>query len=144
MKWPRAEWIQRSVMFRTQSPTNRKDLLVSQVRETMKAIKGSKQNWKQGINLSSLASSIQKTRKDRKDPAQLKGLGTGSLGARVREEGPGKEGAPRCMLLPGQAEAELFATLSFHTLYHLLWAAGSRPLRRILIARERRGAPWGV
>lgn len=49
-----------SVVFRTQSPTNRKDLLASQVRETMKAISGSRQNWKQEAELSSLARSIQR------------------------------------------------------------------------------------
>ena len=38
-------------MFRTQSPTDIKDLLVSQERDTMEAIKGRRQNWKQEANL---------------------------------------------------------------------------------------------
>lgn len=45
-------------MFRTQSPTNIKDLLVPQVRETVKALKGKRQNWKQEANLNSQTSGI--------------------------------------------------------------------------------------
>lgn len=53
--------IQVSVVFKIQSPTNMTDLLVSQFRETMKAIKDNGQSWKHKAYLSSQASSKQRT-----------------------------------------------------------------------------------
>lgn len=109
------------------------------VRETMKAIKGSKQNWKQGINLSSLASGIQKIRKDRKDPAQPKGLG--ESGGQSQGGEPWQEGCTKMHAAPraGRGRAACHAVLS-HFVSPAL-GCGSRSLRHVLIARERRGAP---
>lgn len=83
-----------SVVFRTQSPTDIKDLLVSQERDTMEAIKGRRQNWKQEANLLHA-----EERRDRMEEAQPKGVGTGPSASRAGEQHR-KAGATRFSAAP--------------------------------------------
>lgn len=69
------------MVFRTQSPTDIKDMLVSQERGTMEAIKGRRQNWKQEANLLHA-----EERRGRTEEARPKGVGTGPSASRAGEQ----------------------------------------------------------
>lgn len=115
------------MVLRTQSPTDRRDLLVLQVRETVMVLKGTKSRS------SSQARSIQRTGKAggcgtangaRLGDVWLPESGRTALARRVRQNvccSQGRSCLPSCP-----------------TLYHLLGGAWSRPWRYVLTARERK------
>lgn len=83
-----------SVVFRTQSPSNTKDLLVSRDRGSTESIKGRRQNWKQEASLLHV-----EERRGRTDEARSKGVGTGTSESRAGEQHH-KGGPPSLVLHP--------------------------------------------
>lgn len=119
------------MVFRTQSPSNIKDLLVSQDRGTMESIKGRRQNWKPEANLLHV-----EERRGRTDEARLKGVGTGTSESRAGEQHC-KRGATEFLAAP---------RMSHPVPSHFIWPGGawSGPYRCVLRARERSPHRHGI